>query len=236
MTRSTLAAANREQAQASAKRMVYFVKVAFPGALGGAIYASTGSRTYRWDGQVWSARWVLSKLPEPVEQGDLKSHGISLVFSGLDQELIERILTDKYHFAEVSCWKGFCDKAWNLVTTPHRMAKGFLSNCAVRVDGDEDGNVAGGITMTAEGPEVFWARDAAQLATPESQRLRHPTDTGLDRILEQTTIVIEWGGRPLRGGGGGGGGGPGSLGAPIGGSGGGSDDEAESGGDYSNIG
>lgn len=203
MTKSTLATANRAQAQAPAKRMVYLVKVAFPG---GAIYASTGSRPYRWDGQAWAARWVISKLPEPVEQGDLKSHGLSLVFSGLDAQLVERILKDKYHFAEVSCWKGFCDNAWTLVTTPHRFAKGFLSNCAVRVDGDEDGNISGGITITAESPEVFWARDAAQLATPESQRLRYAGDTGLDRILEQNTIVIEWGGRPLRGGGGGGGG------------------------------
>lgn len=232
MTRSTLATANREQAQAAARRMVYFVKVAFPS---GTIYASTGSRSMFWGGQKWSARWVLAKLPEPVEQGDLKSHGVSLVFAGLDPTLLQRIQTDKYHFAEVSCWKGFCDSAWKLVATPHQIARQFLSNCALRVDGDQDGNIAGAVTMTAEGPEVIWARDAAQLATPESQRLRHPTDTGLDRILAQTTIVIEWGGRPVRGGGGVGIGG-GGAGVPIGSTGSGGGSEAETGGIYDNVG
>lgn len=231
MTRSTLAAANREQTQAPARRMVYFVKVAFPG---GTIYASTGSRSILWGGQKWSARWVLSKLPEPIEQGDLKSHGVSMVFAGLNATLLQRIQTDKYHFAEVACWKGFCDSAWKLVTTPHQVARQFLSNCALRVDGDESGNVAGAITMTAEGPEVIWARDAAQLATPESQRLRYGTDTGLDRILEQTTIVIEWGGRLLRGGGGGAALGWGVSLTPI--PGGSSDTDAESGGIYDHIG
>lgn len=212
MTRSTLKPANREQAQAASRQMGYLLKVAFPS---GTIYASTGSRDIPWDNQQWSARWIVAKTPEVIEQGDLKSHGISFAFAGLDPTLLSRILNDKYHFAEVSCWKAFFDKSWKLVTTPHKVTRAYLSNCALRVDGDENG-VDAGITMTAEGPEVIWARDAAQLATPESQRLRYPTDTGLDRILEQTTIVIEWGGRPLRGGAGGGGSYGHPLGAPIG--------------------
>ncbi|MGH8630845.1 MAG: hypothetical protein ACREU7_08795 [Burkholderiales bacterium] len=193
MTRATLVAANKAQAQAASLRMVYFVKVAFPS---GTVYAATASRDFVWGGQTWLHRWIIGKVPEVTEKPDLKPYAAELVFSGLDTTLKSKILTDKYHFAEVSCWKGFCTEAWALVATPHQIAKRVLSNCVLRMDGK-----TGTIAVSAQGPEVIWGRDAAQLATPESQRLRYPTDTGLDRVLDQGTKVIEWGGVLQRGGG-----------------------------------
>jgi hypothetical protein len=213
VSRSSLGSANKTQVQAPSLRLAYFVKVAFPS---GTIYATTAARTYNWGAQDWTARWMVTKVPEITEKADLKPYQAELVFSGLDAALRTKILNDKYHNAEVGYWKGFLDASWKLVADPHQVAKRYLSQCVLRLDGK-----TGTIAITAQGPEVKWARDAAQLATPESQRLRYDTDTGLDRVLDQGTKVIEWGGRLLRGGGGGGGGGGGhGLGAPIGSTGG----------------
>lgn len=217
MTKSTLSSENRIEVLAPSRRMVYFVKVAFPS---GTIYAVTASRSFEWGGAIWSAQWVIPGMPQITEKADLKPYQAELVFSGLNATLRTKILTDKYRNAGLECWKGFCNEAWKLVAAPHQIAKRRLSQCVLRMDGK-----TGTITVIAHGPESKWKRDAVQLATPESQRLRYAGDTGLDRVLDQGTKVIEWGGQLLRGGQGGGGSGVGhGLGAPIGSVGGGDDD------------
>lgn len=227
MSRS-LSTANQAQVQAPERRLVYFIKVAFPS---GTIYAVTANRSFEWGGQEWSAQWLVLGVPEVTEKADLKSYAGEIVFSGVNATLRSKVMNDKYSRAEVGYWKGFCDENWKLVGDPHPVAtRRKLSQCRLRMDGK-----TGTIKLQAHGPEVNWRRDSAQLATPESQRLRYPTDTGLDRVLDQGTKVIEWGGRLLRGGGGGGGGGGGhGLGAPI--AGGSSDTDHMAGRDNSSTG
>lgn len=191
MTRSTLVTANRTEIGKSAARVAEFAEFDFPG---GTIRVTTADRDVPWGGYTWVAQALLKDYGAISEASDLKARRTSLKLSGIDSNLLARIMADAYQFANVQVYLGFFDANWKLVADPYPMGDGLLmSNCILTLDAK-----TGEVELSAETWDIFNQRDSAVLATPESQRLRYSTDTGMDRVAWIATLDVEWGGGTSR--------------------------------------
>lgn len=191
MSRSTLSPAARAETGKNSVRVAELAEFAFPG---GTIRITTAERDIYWNGVVWSANALLQDFSGVSESSDLKARRISIQLSALDSTLLNRIFTDKYHYARVQLYLVFLDESWQLIAEPYAFGDELLlSNCAVSLDTE-----AGSVELSAETWDIFNQRDSAALATPESQRMRYPGDSGLDRVAAILTQDIEWGGRSVR--------------------------------------
>lgn len=187
MTRSTLAAANRAEAIAPVVRVAEMAELQFPG---GTIRCTTAEMDVTWGGNTFSGNARLIDSGAVGEASDLKARRVAMRLSGLDSTLITRILTDAYNFSAVNIWLGFFDENWQLVADPHEIAPDLLmSGISISLEAG-----SGTIELSAEYFDIFAQRDSAVLATPASQRLRYPGDSGMDDVARVATQEIVWGG------------------------------------------
>lgn len=186
MTRSTLVTANREQTSGATVRPVGFLRLAFPS---GTMYLNDSDRSITWGGNTFVASTPIVEVGDVAELVTLKANRVSLKLAATS-ELLTKVFTDRYQFAEAAVWEGYCDEDWQLVADPYLLVDGLLMSVAVVT---LDRGVQA-LELQCEGWEVFGLRDAAALATAQAQRQRYPGDTGLDRVISITTEEIEWGG------------------------------------------
>jgi hypothetical protein len=187
MTRSSLGQTNRNETEKPVVREVEFVELRFPS---GTIRVNSSNVSITWGGNTFSPSPPLLEMGDAVELSTMKSHKIVFKFSGIDETLLNRVLTDTYHYAVINVWLGFVNENWQLVADPYPLIDSLLmSNCTITADeGSQE------IEVAADSWELFGTRDAAVLATPETQKIRYPGDTGQDRVAAILTEEIEWGG------------------------------------------
>lgn len=191
MTRSTLSSTNRTETQKKEVRQVEFAEFAFPS---GTIRVCNADRHMIWGGFTWLADATLIEPASAEEVTDLSPRRYAFLLSALDPALVTKILTDNYQFALVKFYVGWCDSNWALVADPHVLGDSLLlSNAVLSLD-----EAAGTIELSAESWTIFSERDSAVLATPQSQRLRYPGDSGQDRMAHIVTQIVEWNGQPQR--------------------------------------
>ena len=187
MTRSTLATANATEAAANSARMVILLDIAFPS---GTLYATSAERPIPHNGNRYVPSGVFSDAQGFAETLDLKARRISIRMSGVDASLITKLMNDAYNFAQANVYLGFCDDNWKLVADPHALGDSLLlSGASITLD-----QGSGVVEINAETRDILNARSSAQLATPESQRLRYPGDTGMDAVRAIMDMEVEWAG------------------------------------------
>jgi len=192
MTRSTMSAGNRAEVGKAAIRLAEFIELRFPS---GTVRSTTADRNVVWGGFTWLADARYVKAAGMAEKADLKARRTSIVLAGTDAALVNKIMTDKINFAEADLYVGVFDKNWVLVADPHPLAKNLLMSAPrLRL---EEGKAE--IEISAESWTLLAGRDSVVLATPQTQRLRYPGDTGQDKVAAIMTSEIEWGGVFTRG-------------------------------------
>lgn len=135
-------------------------------------------------GETWSVLGTAALAPAPDATTTYDVQG----------PLVHVLLTENYQFALVKFYVGWCDSTWALVADPHVLGDTLLmSNAVLSLD-----EAAGTIELSAESWTIFSERDSAVLATPQSQRLRYPGDSGQDRMAQIVTQIVEWNGQPQR--------------------------------------
>lgn len=188
MTRETLAAANATEAAAPSLRAVFLLDIAFPS---GTIYATSGTHEISYNGNRYAPSGQFQDASGLAEYLDLKARRISIKLSGLDPSLITKVMNDAYHFAECNIYLAFCDENWRPVADPHPIGDALLmSGAIISLDSG-----TGVVEISAETLDVLNSRSSAQLATPESQRLRYSGDSGMDDVRAIMDMEVEWGGR-----------------------------------------
>lgn len=187
MTRSTMSAANRAEAGKAAVRLADFIELRFPS---GTVRSTTADRNVVWGGFTWLADARYVKAAGMAEKADLNARRTSIVLAGTDSVLVNKIMTDKINFSEADFYTGLFDENWQLVGDPHPMAKNLLMSAPkLRL---EEGSAS--IEISAESWTLLSSRDSVVLATPQTQRLRYPGDTGQDKVAAIMTREVQWGG------------------------------------------
>ena len=187
MTRSTLATANATEAAANSPRVVVLLDIAFPS---GTLYATSAERPIAYNGNRYNPSGSFTEANGFAETLDLKARRVSIRMSGVDAALITKLMDDAYNFAEANIYLAFCDENWKLVTDPHVLGDALLlSGASITLD-----QGSGMAEINAETRDILNARSSAQLATPESQQLRYPGDSGMNAVRVIMDIEVEWAG------------------------------------------
>jgi hypothetical protein len=190
VTRATLIAANRTEVGKTQLRRAEFAEFQFPS---GTIRITTADRNITWGGFTWLANAGMAKSGNVIEAADLKARRTTFSLSGLDSAMVTRILADNFSFATVKAYIGFFDDTWTLVGTPYTFGDSLLmSGANLQLD-----QSTGVVELSCETWAVMSQRDSAVLATPQSQKLRYPGDTGQDRMAYIFAQVVIWGGAPV---------------------------------------
>ncbi len=190
MTRSTLGAANRSEVTGNVVREIHLLEMQFPT---GTLRYTTADRDIDFAGVgTFTHTGALGGVDGVAEFADLKARRLSIKISGEDVGVLTGIV-GAYHNAKCRYWWGYCNEAWRLVADPYLVTDELLmSNATFNVD-----QSTGEIELSAETWDIYGQRDAAVLATPESQRARgaaYVSDSGMDKVAALMTTIVYWGG------------------------------------------
>lgn len=186
--RDTIDVTTRAEIQKPAVRSVSFVQLDLPG---GTIRSCTGSRNLVWGGFTWLANARFAAQAGVIESADGLPRRMALTLSGVDQSLVAQLLAANVNYSSASLYDGFCDEAWELIAEPFEIAAGLL------MSGPRIAYTRGAISveLSLERWSIRGNRDSVVLCAPQTQRLRYPTDTGVDRVAYIATQELQWGGQ-----------------------------------------
>jgi hypothetical protein len=138
------------------------------------------SETYTGGGQLLD----ISEIEETVE---IAARGITMSLNGVDSSLVSLALTENYQTRSAKVYLGVLSSG-AVVASPYQLFDGRMDVLSI----DDSGDTAT-ITMTAESRLIDLERPRLRRYTSEDQKLRHPTDTGLDFVAALQEKEIAWG-------------------------------------------
>tara|TARA_R100001086_G_scaffold107019_1_gene53939 strand:- start:3328 stop:3942 length:615 start_codon:yes stop_codon:yes gene_type:complete len=141
---------------------------------------TVASETYTGGGELLS----ISPVQETVE---VAARGASVSLNGIDASLITYALTENYQTRSAKIFLGFLSSG-SVVSNPYLAFDGRMDVLNI----DDTGETAN-ITLTAESRLIDLERARLRRYTSDDQKLRHPTDTGLDFVASLQEKEIAWG-------------------------------------------
>jgi hypothetical protein len=158
------------------------------------------SETYTGAGQLLSIG--------SVEEGlELKSNGLNVSLSGMDETILNYALTENYQNRPITLYLGYVMGGTNEVAGTLTLFKGRMTSLTI-----DDTPQGSRVSIDAENRLVDLDRPSNFRYTKESQNFLHDGDTGFNRVASLQDKQINWGKTSSTAGGGGGGGGNGSSG------------------------
>jgi hypothetical protein len=158
------------------------------------------SETYTGAGQLLSIG--------SVEEGlELKSNGLNISLSGMDETILNYALTENYQNRPITLYLGYVMGGTNEVAGTLTLFKGRMTSLTI-----DDTPQGSRVSIDAENRLVDLDRPSNFRYTKESQNFLHDGDTGFNRVASLQDKQINWGKTSSTAGGGGGGGGNGSSG------------------------
>ena len=154
-----------------------------------------GSDTYTGAGTLLS----ISNTEDNLE---LKSNGIVVALSGMDETIVNYALTENYQNRPITIFMGYDMGGTNEVAGTLTLFKGRMTSLVIN-DTPEGSTV----TIDAENRLVDLDRPSNLRYTKESQNFLHSGDTGFNRVASLQDKQINWGKTSATAGGGAGGGG-----------------------------
>ena len=141
---------------------------------------TVASETYTGGGQLLN----ISPVEETVE---IAAKGITMSLNGIDASLVSLALTENYQARSAKVYLGFISSG-SVVSDPYLAFDGRMDVLSI----DDSGETAN-LTMTAESRLIDLERARERRFTSDDQKLRHPTDTGLDFVASLQEKEIAWG-------------------------------------------
>lgn len=124
-----------------------------------------------------------------IEEGrEVKSTGVSIAISGMDQTVLGYALTENYQNRPITLLMGFLMGGSNEVAGTFTIFKGRMVN--LTVSDDPNGSV---INVDAENRLVDLERPSNLRYTAESQQFLFASDTGFNRMQQLQDKQITWG-------------------------------------------
>jgi hypothetical protein len=151
------------------------------------------SETYTGAGQLLSIG--------SVEEGlELKSNGLNISLSGMDETILNYALTENYQNRPITLYLGYVMGGTNEVAGTLTLFKGRMTSLTI-----DDTPQGSRVSIDAENRLVDLDRPSNFRYTKESQNFLHDGDTGFNRVASLQDKQINWGKTSSTAGGGGGG-------------------------------
>ena len=180
---------NQTAATAPHAEVTTFVELDLPS---GYVRLHTRTGTIQWGSGSPVPSWIgvgkLGTIDVVKEDTELRPNTIQLTLSGVDADLVNSAITQKYHGRSVSIYDGFLNtETLQLVATPELRFRGVMDYMTVSLEAN-----GGAITVSCESEFARWQRPRSLLYTHESQQLLYEGDRGFDMVPTIQSRVIDW--------------------------------------------
>jgi hypothetical protein len=139
------------------------------------------SETYTGAGQLLSIG--------SVEEGlELKSNGLNVSLSGMDETILNYALTENYQNRPITLYLGYVMGGTNEVAGTLTLFKGRMTSLTI-----DDTPQGSRVSIDAENRLVDLDRPSNFRYTKESQNFLHDGDTGFNRVASLQDKQINWG-------------------------------------------
>lgn len=125
-----------------------------------------------------------------VEGSEVKSDTVYLTLSGVSASLLSLALGQVYQGRTAKMWLGFMDASAQLILTPRLIVRGRMNTMDIINLGAQTGAA---IEVSVENRLVDWERARVRRYTDADQRVRYPTDRGLEFVSQAAQRQISWG-------------------------------------------
>lgn len=153
----------------------------------GDFYGWSGIGPLSYDGQTWTGLGVLGEIAPVKSTSDLAIQDVQFKLSGVSPEalgLIQGSVKGKIG----TVWLACLDQGEHIVADPYQ-----LIECELDVQ-DFEAQEDGTVMLTITGHSGFYTMERAlnEVLSPENQKLRFPSDTGLDLLPVLQNQDIAW--------------------------------------------
>lgn len=148
--------------------------------------------------ETYTGAGTLLAISNTEDNLELKSNGIVVSLSGMDETIVNYALTENYQNRPITIFMGYVMGGTNEVAGTLTLFKGRMTSLVIN-DTPEGSTV----TIDAENRLVDLDRPSNLRYTKESQNFLHSGDTGFNRVASLQDKQINWGKTSSSGGGGG---------------------------------
>lgn len=153
----------------------------------GFVRVWTGYGDLTWDSKTWLGIGGFGSIGEIQESEEIRANGISVTLSGVVNELLPKVLGERYHNRSAKIWLMALNSS-GVVADPVRVFTGRMDTAHV-----SEGKDTGSITMTLESRMADLRRHKGRRRTDQDQRLIDPDDTGLRYTAGLQNAELFWG-------------------------------------------
>ena len=150
--------------------------------------------------ETYTGAGTLLSISNTEDNLELKSNGVVVSLSGMDETIVNYALTENYQNRPITIFMGYVMGGTNEVAGTLTLFKGRMTSLVIN-DTPEGSTV----TIDAENRLVDLDRPSNLRYTKESQNFLHSGDTGFNRVASLQDKQINWGKSGYGGGSGGGG-------------------------------
>lgn len=176
---------NRTTADGSHVELVSFVALDLPS---GYLRLHTRLGNIVWGGNTYLGVGKYGGISDVDEDAQLRPSGVTITLSGVDSDLVNSAMTEKYHGRAISVWQGYVTESTGaLVADPQLVFSGLMDYMSVELGGN-----TGSISVQCEGELARWQRHNGSLFTHESQQALFAGDRGFDLIPFIQNRTIDW--------------------------------------------
>ena len=138
--------------------------------------------------QTYTGAGTLLSISNTEDNLELKSNGVVVALSGMDETIVNYALTENYQNRPITIFMGYVMGGTNEVAGTLTLFKGRMTSLVIN-DTPEGSTV----TIDAENRLVDLDRPSNLRYTKESQNFLHSGDTGFNRVGSLQDKQINWG-------------------------------------------
>ena len=138
--------------------------------------------------QTYTGAGTLLSISNTEDNLELKSNGVVVALSGMDETIVNYALTENYQNRPITIFMGYVMGGTNEVAGTLTLFKGRMTSLVIN-DTPEGSTV----TIDAENRLVDLDRPSNLRYTKESQNFLHSGDTGFNRVASLQDKQINWG-------------------------------------------
>lgn len=175
----------QDEIEASILSPAILVKAEFDGG-DVRLWSGYGSITY--DSETYTGTGHLGRITTIEETQRLQANGVTFQISGIPSSLISVTLSEDYQGRPITCWFAVLNSAGQLISDPYQTFSGKMDVMEIHDDGDTSI-----ISIRAESDLIDLRESREKRYTPEDQKIKYPSDQGLDFVPTIQDTEVVWG-------------------------------------------